>query len=184
MKRKCCLTIIDMQEDFVSLSGYYANKPHEMAPINDFTKKIKDFLPILYEKYPIAFIISEFTDKQFGDNKTICVKGSKGCNLILDSKFATKIITKNDLSAFSNEDYANFLNSNEIKTIIVMGVLTEYCIKETVLDALNDGFEVVVIEDCIATGGDEEENRINTIKELKERGAIFKTLKNLLADSD
>ena len=119
-------------------------------------------------------------DKQFGDNKTICVKDSSKCNLVLDKKFASKIITKNDLSAFSNKEYLNFLISNNIKTLIVMGVLTEYCVKETVLDALNEGFEVIVIEDCIATGGDEEENRINTIRELKEKGAIFSELKNLL----
>jgi nicotinamidase-related amidase len=184
MRKKCCLTIIDMQEDFVSSEGYYANKPHEMAPINEITKKIKDFLPTLNEKYPIIYVISEFKDKQFGDNKTICVKGSKGCNLILDRKFASKVMLKNDLSAFSNKEYANFLNANEIKEIIIMGVLTEYCVKETVLDALNGGFKVVVIEDCIATGGDEEENRINTIKELKEKGAIFQTLQNLLASSN
>jgi len=100
------------------------------------------------------------------------------------SKFASKVILKNDLSAFSNKEYANFLNRNEIKSVIIMGVLTEYCVKETVLDALNEGFEVIVIEDCIATGGDEKENRINTIKELKEKGAIFQTLQNLLADSN
>ncbi|MBW2972784.1 cysteine hydrolase [Candidatus Woesearchaeota archaeon] len=184
MEKKYCLTIIDMQEDFVSSEGYYANKSHEMAPINKITRKIKNFLPTLNEKYPIIYVISEFKDKQFGDNKTICVKGSKGCNLILDRKFASKVILKNDLSAFSNKEYANFLNRNEIKSVIIMGVLTEYCVKETVLDALNEGFEVIVIEDCIATGGDEKENRINTIKELKEKGAIFQTLQNLLADSN
>ena len=32
--------------------------------------------------------------------------------------------------------------------------------------------------------GDEEENHINTIKELKEKGTIFKPLKNLLSDSN
>ena len=181
MESKCCLTIIDMQEDFVSSEGYYANKPHNMASINGIKEKIKNSLPELCKNYSVVYIISEFKDKQFGDNKSICVKGSKGCNLILDRRFASKVIIKNDLSAFSNDEYLHFLKLYNIKKIIIMGVLTEYCVKETVLDALNKKFEVIVVEDCIATGGDEEENRINTIKELKEKGAIFLSLQNILA---
>lgn len=180
-KTKCCVTIIDMQEDFVAPTGYYASKPHDMSPIHIIKEKITKFLPKLCANYKIIYVIAEYKDKQFGKNKTICVKGSKGCNLVLDKKFASAIIIKNDLSAFSNTEYASFLYSNNINTILVMGVLTEYCVKETALDALKAGFRVLVIEDCIATGGDQEENRNKTINELKEKGALFCRLGNLLA---
>lgn len=169
-----------MQEDFISPKGYYANKPHERTQINNVTDKIIKSLPDLYKKYKICYIISEFRDKQFGDNKSICIKGYSGCNLVLDKRFANVIIKKNNLSAFSNKKYLDYLILNKTKKIFIMGVLTEYCIKETVLDALKESFEVILIEDCIATGGDEEENRINTIRELKEKGAVFYKLRNIL----
>lgn len=184
MKDKYCLTIIDMQKDFTSSLGYYANKPHDMGPIYAIEKKIKEALPILYRNFPIVYIVSEFRDKQFGENKTICIKGSDGCDLSINDNYASVVITKNDLSAFSTQEYMEYLKSNQINCIITMGVITEYCVKETVLDSLKNGFKTIVVEDCIATGGDEEENRVNTIRELKEKGAIFKNLDELLIDLD
>jgi nicotinamidase/pyrazinamidase len=63
------------------------------------------------------------------------------------------------------------LQERKITTLYVAGVATDYCVKWSVLDALELGYKVVVIEDGIAAvdpncGG-------GAIAEMKSKGAVF-----------
>ncbi|MBW1713497.1 MAG: bifunctional nicotinamidase/pyrazinamidase [Deltaproteobacteria bacterium] len=86
-----------------------------------------------------------------------CVQGSAGAELLLDKSLFTKVIQKGTDSNY--DSYSGFkddggaktgldktLKDAGIKTLIVYGIATDYCVKATVMDGLAAGYKVVVIQ--------------------------------------
>ena len=59
-------------------------------------------------------------------------------------------MTKRRYSAFFNTDLDLTLQDLGVKTVVVMGVVTNICVRSTVHDAFFHGYQVVVPEDCVA----------------------------------
>lgn len=85
----------------------------------------------------------------------------KGTDLDIDS-----------YSAFFDNDHEqdtgldDYLRDRNIKTIYLVGLTTDFCVKFTALDALALEYEVVVIRDACKPVFEEEE----TLKKLQEKG--------------
>ena len=90
----------------------------------------------------------------------------KGCNPDIDS-----------YSCFFDIERRNHTNAKEqldrinVNTLYVLGVATDYCVKSSVLDALELGYRVYVIEDCIAAVNPDDSPK--AIEEMKEKGALM-----------
>ena len=70
-------------------------------------------------------------------------------------------------------DLYGYLKEQGIKTIIIGGLATDYCVYYTVTDALRLGFNAFVVEDA-CMGIDIPAGSINkAIMAMKERGAVF-----------
>jgi ureidoacrylate peracid hydrolase len=81
-----------------------------------------------------------------------CVEGSWGTRVIdeLCPRHEDIFVTKRRYSAFFNTDLDLTLKDMEIDTVVVMGVVTNICVRSTVHDAFFHGYQVVVPEDCVA----------------------------------
>ncbi len=77
---------------------------------------------------------------------------------------------KEEYSGFDaqNEQYGA-LKYNLTRKVVVSGVATEYCVKNTVMDLLKNGFEVVVLKNCLAYL--EEQGHEAALIEMREMGA-------------
>lgn len=66
-----------------------------------------------------------------------------------------------------------YLRNLGVTSVSVMGLATDYCVKATAIDAINEGFEVVLIErGCRGVGlslGDVE----NAIEDMREAGVVI-----------
>jgi nicotinamidase/pyrazinamidase len=51
-------------------------------------------------------------------------------------------------SAFETKELAPFLDGKGVSKVFVCGLALDYCVKKTALDAADQGFDVVVIEDA------------------------------------
>lgn len=71
----------------------------------------------------------------------------------------------------ASTDLTEQLRDKDIDTLYVCGLATEYCVKFTVLDALKNGFKVVVLVDAIRGINNKDES--DALKEMKEAGAII-----------
>ena len=70
-------------------------------------------------------------------------------------------------------DLYGYLKEQDIGTIIIGGLATDYCVYYSVIDAIRLGFKVFVVEDA-CMGIDMPSGSIkNAIKAMKERGASF-----------
>jgi len=64
----------------------------------------------------------------------------------------------------------SILKKNEIGTAVVYGIATDYCVRATALDALANGYKVILIEDlCRGVAAD---TSAKALEEMKEKGVI------------
>jgi nicotinamidase/pyrazinamidase len=109
-----------------------------------------------------------------------CLAGTDGARILIDESLINHIVLKglnprfDSHSGFQDDGGArtgleDYLNENGIETLIVYGIATDVCIKATVLDALEAGFKVVVIEN-LCRGVTPESSR-SALEEMSERGA-------------
>jgi nicotinamidase/pyrazinamidase len=86
-----------------------------------------------------------------------CVQGSEGAELhpsldrarvdaVIDAGYRPEL---EGYSGFEETDLERVLREHEIESITVVGLATDYCVRATALDALREGFEVVVDRDGV-----------------------------------
>jgi nicotinamidase/pyrazinamidase len=86
-----------------------------------------------------------------------CIVGSHGAAFSprLELTPATTIVSKattaerDAYSGFEGTDLAATLREKNVTRVVVGGLATDYCVLQTVMDALRLGFQVVLLEDAI-----------------------------------
>lgn len=62
-----------------------------------------------------------------------------------------KVITKTEVNSFKGTDLLDFLRSNQIERLVVIGMQTHMCVEAAVRAAHDLDFECIVVEDACAT---------------------------------
>jgi len=73
------------------------------------------------------------------------------------------IIDKPGYSAFSESALASFLREKGVGTVIVTGTETDVCVLSTVLDAVDLGLRVVIVEDALCSSFDAGHDALMTL---------------------
>ncbi len=74
-------------------------------------------------------------------------------------------------SSFDRTDLEGQLRSGKVKRVFVGGLATDYCVKETILDALKLGFEAILLTDA-TLGIDVIKGDVGkAVEEMKSKGA-------------
>jgi len=63
------------------------------------------------------------------------------------------------------------LHGRGIRRLVIVGLATDYCVKETALDARRLGFETVVIRDAVAAVNLEEGDGERALEAVRQAGA-------------
>lgn len=125
-----------------------------------------------------------------------CVQNSFGAELVaeLDQSAITKIFQKgtdptvDSYSGFFDNGHRNstgmaeWLKSNGIDTIYVMGLATDYCVKFTVLDGLGEGFNTYWITDASRGVELNPGDIARAFQQGAEKGAHLVEMSEVLAD--
>jgi nicotinamidase-related amidase len=77
------------------------------------------------------------------------------------------VVDKPAYSAFFRSSLAKFLIESGIRTVIVSGAETDVCVLSTVLDAVNIGFRVVLVEDALCSSSDAGHDALMTMYRLR-----------------
>lgn len=112
----------------------------------------------------VVFIIDSHranvrSDREFRKRTPHAIEGSWGASVVdaLDQRPDDIRVVKRRYSAFYNTDLHLTLQDMAIETVVVIGVVTNICVRSTVHDAFFAGYEVVVPEDCVAATGPREQ---------------------------
>lgn len=184
------LMIIDLQNDF--LPGGSLEIPGATALIPVLNRYIACFqthrLPVIATRdwHPpdhCSFI------EQGGPWPPHCVAGSAGAAFHADLALPadTHIVSKatardtDAYSGFSGTGLNELLQFLHIQRIFVGGVATEYCVRNTVTDALRFGFAVIVLQDAIQAINRQPDDNRQALDDMIAHGAQLTQFQELAA---
>ena len=151
------LIIADMQNDFCIGGTLPVPKCDQVVPVlNDYIKIFKKANAKIFatrDWHPPNHISFE---AQGGPWPPHCVQGTEGAKFISDLKLTADITliskatepSKEAYSGFDGTELADTLIKNGVTRVFVGGLATDYCVKYTILDALKNGFEAVLLLDA------------------------------------
>lgn len=77
------------------------------------------------------------------------------------------VIDRPTYSAFFRSPLAEFLVARQVRTVIVSGAETDVCVLSSVLDAVNIGFRVLIVEDALCSSSDAGHDALMTMYRLR-----------------
>ena len=176
------LLIVDVQNDF--LPGGSLAVPDGDAVIGPLNHAIAAFRargrPVIATRDWHPPDHCSFTDRG-GPWPPHCVQHSEG------ARFAAALALPDDAlvvskaerpdqdaySGFQGTDLAGRLRALGVTTLVVGGLATDYCVANTVRDALEAGFEVYVLEDAIRAVDVEPGDGARAVEAMRAAGARF-----------
>lgn len=90
----------------------------------------------------------------------------------------SETIEKTGFSAFAEPSFRTKLVATPKKTLIVAGIEAHICVLQTVLDALDDGFEVICVADAVSSR--KPENRELALEAMRRAGAQVLPVESVL----
>lgn len=116
-----------------------------------------------------------------------CVQGSRGAQFRADLHIpnGSLIISgatnpkKEAYSAFDGTSLNDHLEDMGAQTLYVVGLATDYCVKQTVLDGCQLGYRVVVMEDAMRGVNLQPDDSKKALQEMSDAGAIKATASDL-----
>ena len=76
-------------------------------------------------------------------------------------------------SAFQDTVLADLLRERGVDRLYVAGLATDYCVRQSVLDARSRGFDVRIIEDAVRGVDQEPGDSARALEEMREAGAVL-----------
>jgi ureidoacrylate peracid hydrolase len=152
--------VVDMLRDFCLPGGAMVLPGYEtlVGPQNAVIRTARE------AGSAIVFIVDSHRpqarrDREFLKRTPHCIEGSAGAQVIpdLDRQPNDIQVIKRRYSGFFNTDLDLTLKDMLVDTVIVMGVVTNICVRSTVHDAFFLGYNVIVPQDCCAATGPREQ---------------------------
>jgi nicotinamidase/pyrazinamidase len=185
MQSKDALIIVDVQNDFCPGGALPVAEGDLVVPmLNRYIDKFaKAGLPIFATRDWHPQRTSHF-NTDGGPWPPHCIQGTEGgkfhARLALGSNEV--IVSKGmspDADSYSGFQAVNadgvtlgdLLRERGVERIFVGGLATDYCVKETVLDGLKEGFKVVLLEDAIRGVNLQPDDSKRAVEEMIQAGA-------------
>ncbi|MGR9043714.1 MAG: isochorismatase family protein [Gammaproteobacteria bacterium] len=182
------LIIIDLQNDFLPGGALAVKQGEQIIPIMNRYIEIfqRHRLPIFATRDWHPRDHCSFK-KQGGPWPEHCVAGTVGAAFSNDLALpqTAVIISKGSnpnapgYSGFENTDLEKRLSRLQAKRLFIGGLATEYCVFNTVMDALALRYRVHLLQDAIRAVDIAPHNGHNAIEHMKQKGALTLTLSDL-----
>ena len=195
---KKALIVVDIQNDFCKGGSLEVADGEKIIPyINHLMKTnnydeiilTQDFHPTEHKSFAVnnGKSVGEIIDLN-GISQTMwpvhCVQGTSGVEFHpdLEKNKATYIIKKgmnpeiDSYSAFFDNQklidtgLSNYLKSKNIETVEIVGLALDYCVKYTCIDAVSEGFKVILYFKGTKAVNLHPDDAKNTVFELLEKG--------------
>ena len=178
---KRALIVVDVQNDFCPGGALaVAHGDEVVAPLN---KLISEFLergtPVFKTRDWHPAKTKHFAD--YGGTWPVhCVQGTRGAEFhaSLTDDPRVQVVSKglgdeDSYSAFDGTDLASQLRKLGVEEVLVGGLATDYCVKNTVLDALKEGFAVKALKDAMRPVDLKPGDGDRAIEEMRAAGAVI-----------
>lgn len=150
------LIIVDYQKEWTDASSDYF--------VGDISKAISNTNTLIdycrNEGYRIIFVkhLESDSDDAFKE-------GTENSDLLdtINKKDTDSMITKYRISPFLNTTLEKVLE--DIKEVVIVGILSNLCVRSTIHDAYDRDYDITVIKDCCVSFDDQ--TQVFTFKDIK-----------------
>jgi nicotinamidase/pyrazinamidase len=185
--RQTALVVVDIQNDFCPGGALAVKDGDKVIPVlNMYIEKFRRAdAPIIYTRDWHPADHSSFKEHG-GPWPPHCIKNTQGAKFRQDlsKPKLDEIVSKADrkdeaYSFFQGTELAGKLRQRGIRRLLVGGLATDYCVKETVLDGLKYGFEVYHLDDASRGVNVKPDDSEHALAEMTSKGAKRITLRDL-----
>jgi nicotinamidase/pyrazinamidase len=193
------LLIVDFQNDFTPGGALEVSGGDEIGPVLNAVAERFDLVVATRDWHPpdhgsFAGVAVDPERWEGIDPPGIwpphCVQDTPGAELhaSLDRSQVDIVVDKaqdpntQGYSSFHGGNLAEILHERGVDHVWIGGLATDYCVKNTVLDARREGFEVTVVTDAIRGIDVEPGDSERALEEMRRVGAHFTTSQELLAE--
>ena len=183
------LLVVDVQRDFCPGGALAVKGGDEVVP--GINRVIEWFeragLPIFFTRdwHPPNHISFR---GQGGPWPPHCVQGTAGAGFhpLLRIPPGAVVISKGDdpraeaYSGFQGTDLEGRQKGMGVDTIFIAGLTTDYCVRESTLDARHAGFGVEVMRDCIRAVNLRPEDGERAVSDMRSAGATLTTSSDVI----
>lgn len=181
------LVVVDLQNDFCPGGSLgVAGGDRVIAVLNRYIQRFRDLKAPIYATRDWHPPVTKHFKAHGGVWPPHCVQGTKGAEFhpALTLPPDVVILSKGmdpEQDAYScfqaqdpdGMDFAVSLGESGIQRLFIGGLATDYCVRCTALDALHEGFQVVVLQDAIAAVDLKPGDGERAIEEMRAAGATF-----------
>lgn len=99
-------------------------------------------------------------DREFEKRTPHCLAGTWGAQIVdaLEPRDDDYRVPKRRYSGFFETDLDLRLRELRVSTLVLTGVVTNICVRSTAHDAFFRGYDVIVVQDCVAATSDREQD--------------------------
>lgn len=130
---KTALLIVDIQ------NFYFPGDGPGLVNAVPASLNAKEVLQIFRDESQIVIHIRHQSEKGFEIHKNV------------EPISGEKVITKNEINSFNGTDLFEYLKSQNINRLVIIGMQTQMCVEAAIRASHDFGFECVVIQDACAT---------------------------------
>jgi biuret amidohydrolase len=169
------LLVIDMQHDFLSEDGYMHRLGSDLSCMREAIGPIRAVLSkargwgcrIVHTREGYAADLSDLQPWKrggapgdviaigdTGPRGRALVRGEPGFDIIpeLAPEPGERVFDKPSYGAFVSTDLEEYLRGSGVTHLVLTGVTTDCCVTSTLREALDRGFECLVLTDCVGSG--------------------------------
>ena len=130
---KTALLIIDIQ------NFYFPGDGAGLVNAEPASLVAKEILQIFRDKKQLVIHVRHKSNKGFEIHKNVEPLSNE------------KVITKEEVNSFLRTDLLEYLKSNDINRLVIIGMQTHMCLEAATRAGYDFGFECIVVEDACAT---------------------------------
>lgn len=163
------LVVIDLQEDFLSTTGYFAKHGYDPTPLRAILSTVNRLiaaaraagLKIIHTRQGYRADMADMTPyekwrrKRAGIEGTeILLRSSPGFHIVAEIDVAAEdiIVDKTCNGAFTYTDFEHVLRAQGITHLLFSGCTTDVCVHTTLREACDRNFQCLTISDACASG--------------------------------
>ncbi|HEV2864177.1 MAG TPA: nicotinamidase [Pyrinomonadaceae bacterium] len=176
---KRALIVVDVQNDFCPGGALGVERGDEVVePLNRLAEQFLARGDLVFKSRDWHPEQTKHFEQHGGTWPVHCVRGTRGAEfhpaLIDDPR--VRVVSKGEgdednYSAFDGTDLAAQLREAGVGEVWVGGLATDYCVKQTVLDALREGFRVVAVPDAMRAVNLRPGDDRRALEEMRAAGA-------------
>jgi len=171
MTARPLLVLIDLQNDFLAAPRL---EPHPDTILAGTARLLDEFrrrgLPVAHVRTQMAADGKGRMPHWEETNHFFCVEGTSGwaSPALLEPRADEPVFYKSWFSAFTSQDFEDYLRDQGTTTIVLAGLHLQTCLRQTALDGYQKGFRVFLARD--ASGSHDPLHGALTLDYLAERG--------------